>query len=1266
MFQITGDDIALLSDEDLRSLVGLLCESEVKLSGFSASCVIWGGNQNAADGGLDVRVSLPDGGKISGFVPRPATGFQVKRLDMPRGEILDEMRPGGTLRPVFGELANRSGAYIIVSAAGSTSDVALRNRRDAMKEALQSLPEAQALTVDFYDRGRLATWVRDHPGLIPWIRDKIGRSVAGWRGYGPWAYDPDGTKGEYLLDGQLRVLASCVAKDGEVPVSEAIRLIRDRLNTPRSVVRLAGLSGVGKTRLAQALFDRRVAGNNLDSASVCYANVGDGPDPSPTVVARDLVASRARAILIIDNCAPHLHRELSEVCRSPESRLSLLTVEYDIREDEPDETDVFLLQPSSTDLIEKLVRHRFPSLSTVDVRTVAEFSGGNSRIAIALAGTIGKNETIQGLRDEDLFRRLFEQRNERSESLLNAAQALSLVYSFQGEDVSAGPEGELIRLGALNGRSAVEMFAYVAELERRGLVQRRGPWRAVLPQAIANRLAATALENIPYDELEKQLVNGVPERLLRSFSRRLSYLSSSKEAQAIAERWLKLGGLLEDVGQLNDLGQAIFNNVAPVVPEDALIALERALLGTKFPESIEGCRHYLHLLRSLAYDPALFDRCIALIVKLAVTADKESDDASKVFASLFPIYGSGTQATADQRLGVIRPLLLSEEARARTLGLQGLRGLLEAVHFGPGYNFEFGARSRDYGYWPRIIDEVKRWFGEALKFAETIACSDAAVAGEVSEVVADKFRGLWSSVAMYDDLERVCRSICSKGFWTDGWLAVRQTLFYDSKGFSPEVLARLAALEELLRPKDLVEKVRSIVLPESLIYVGLNSTHDGDNSVSRTVGEIEGVAHELGRAVAVAPDALEALAPELIAGSSQQSWSFGRGLAEGGQDARVIWERLSAHFQATPPARTNFQVFRGFLHGLYVTKRELFQALLDEAVNDATLGEWYPVLQTSVAIDPLGVERLMRALEIRKAWIGTYRTLVGGGVTHQIPGADFNRLLLRVAQEPEGLDVAVEIFCMRLSFEEGRKESSESEIVELGCELMQRIKFSEKAANDMYRLGIVTRFCLVGEKGAATVREICRNLKEAVSKREVYAFCYGDLLRLLLRARPAAALDALCGGDAGDANLGLKILEDASQFRSNPFDALSGNDLLAWCEQKPGIRCPVVAVGITAFQVSAEDGRHRLTETAQRLLELAPDRVAVLKKYLEQFGPMEWNTSYRTLVESSVKVLDQFSDYPDLGIRDFVGREKARLANVVIVEPQTEPQARKLQDERFE
>ena len=149
--------IAELADDYLRTLIGLLCEAELARRGLPVSVVTWGGNQRAADGGLDVRVSLPAGSAVADFMPRPNTGFQVKCQDMPRAAILEEMRPSGVLRPVIRELADASGAYVIASSQGSTADSALRNRCAAMAEAVAGLPNAEALTLDFHDRTR---WLR--------------------------------------------------------------------------------------------------------------------------------------------------------------------------------------------------------------------------------------------------------------------------------------------------------------------------------------------------------------------------------------------------------------------------------------------------------------------------------------------------------------------------------------------------------------------------------------------------------------------------------------------------------------------------------------------------------------------------------------------------------------------------------------------------------------------------------------------------------------------------------------------------------------------------------------------------------------------------------------------------------------------------------------------------------------------------------------------------------------------------------------------------
>jgi hypothetical protein len=1261
MIEITADDIALLNDEDLRSLVGRLCESEMRQREISPSCVTWGGNQTAADGGLDVHVALPSNVGIQGFIPRPNTGFQVKAEEIPPAKVLSEMRPNGVLRSSIRELAEQSGAYIIVSSKSSVSDLALQNRREAMAQAVSELPDAKALQLDFYDRRRIETWLRDHTGTVLWVREKIGKPLQGWSGYAAWSYAPGGPGSEYLLDDELRITTyKQTAKPG-LSALEGIRSIRDILRKSQGIARLIGMSGVGKTRLVQALFDDRVGENSLDPALAVYTNFTDAPKPQPIALVSELINTHKKAVLVVDNCPPELHQRLSEACRSDGSLLRLITVEYDIREDQAEATDVFVLEVASVSLTENLVRQRFPGLSPVNARRIAEFSGGNARIAVALAGQIDKEESISQLSGQELFARLFQQRHQHDEALFSAAQALSLVYSFEGENVSGEEKAELSPLGALMGKNALEMFKHSAELERRGLVQRRGPWRAVLPPAIANRLAATALQNIPPTAVQDCFVRGGRERLLKSFSRRLGYLNDSEQARSIASNWLGLGGMLEDPAELNDLGQSIFSSIAPASPESALAALERVLLEPKADEAVSNCKRHLRLIRSLAYEGTLFERCIALIVKILESGnvDNDNEDGRQIFVSLFPIYFSGTHATIEQRFAIIKSLTLSDDPKRRVLGLSALKTALEAVHFGPGWDFEFGAHSRDYGWWPRTAKDWKQWFGQGLSLVQELACSDKPSALKARNALADQFRGLWSAAQMYDDLERVCRSISEKGFWPEGWIAVRQTIHYDSNGMTPEVAARLASLEADLRPKDLLQKVRSIVLQQGVLYIGVDSTVDGSTDVLKSLEQVQTVAGELGRAVAADQGALAALLPELFLVNSEQLSTFGGGLAEAAKEPGAIWNQLAAQLDETPKDMQHIQVIYGFLHALNIKDPYLATSLLDNAVENEVLGPWFPILQTTAVIDRKAVDRLIRSLDAGKAGIRVYRSLVGGGATHQIPGSDFNKLLIRIAREPGGLDIAIEILSMRISFAANR--SSPSELIDIGCELLRRLTFTRRSRTDDYRLGFVAKNCLIGGKGAAAVKVICQNLKDAVSKSETYPFYQADLLNILFSAQPLAALDGMCGGSQTELDLGVSILDQASQLRRNPFDAIPEPDLLTWCDQQPNIRYPAIASGVTPLQWSAEAGQTRWTNIARQLIDRAPDRVAVLKRFTDEFIPGAWVGTRTSIIESNARLLDELSGYSEPALVEFIAREKSKLTQAVQTEKLAQATQRELE-----
>src|ERR1019366_2813822 len=248
MLEISGDHVSKLNDEDLRTLVARLCEAELHRFALPVSGLTAGGNQNASDGGVDVRVRLPAGSSALDFIPRATTGFQVKSCDMPAGAVRSEMRPKDQLRTSIAELASVQGAYVIVSSKGSLSDSALLERRRAMMTAIEDLPTAAALHVDFYDRERLASWVRKYAGVGLWLRERIGEPISGWRAYGNWAYG-DKPGSEYLLDDTGRIVSKHSGGHEPMRVEEGIAEIRKVLTRPRGIVRLIGLSGLGKTRL---------------------------------------------------------------------------------------------------------------------------------------------------------------------------------------------------------------------------------------------------------------------------------------------------------------------------------------------------------------------------------------------------------------------------------------------------------------------------------------------------------------------------------------------------------------------------------------------------------------------------------------------------------------------------------------------------------------------------------------------------------------------------------------------------------------------------------------------------------------------------------------------------------------------------------------------------------------------------------------------------------------------------------------------------------
>jgi hypothetical protein len=1228
ILEVTRDEISRLTDTDLRTLVAYLAESEVRSIGHSPSAVTWGGHQNASDGGIDVRVTLPIGASIAGYIPRPHTGFQVKAQKMPAGAVRREMVPNGTLLPSIVDLAAGGGAYVIVSSESSTSDRALRERRAAMEEAAKLLPSGVSLTLDFYDAQRIASWVNQYPALVPWVRQRLGYPHSGWRPYEDWSSSPAPLTAEYLIDERARLIGASVEDPAGLSIADAIRLLRKTLLKAKGVVRLVGLSGVGKTRLLQALFDSRIGTEALPPSEVLYADISDSPDPIPQEMLSRLIGMNRRVILVVDNCGIELHRKLAARVATSECLISLITVEYDINDDEPPYTDTFKLEPASEALIEKMVKDHYPGIAEPSRRVIARFSEGNARVALALAETAKHGESLVALKDSELFDRLFFQQKGHNEGLLDASKVCALLYSFDGETLE-GRDSELEPLANLAGMSVDKFHKHVADLERRQLVQRRGKWRAILPHALANRLAKRALEDIPYQRIESAILSVSSARMIRSFSHRIGYLHDHDVAVKVAHSWLSDRGLLSQLGRLEASEEKIFENVAPVDPSHTLLFIERAAASGEtwfFGEQNENKSAIVRVIRSIAFDANLFLRCSRLLARFALNEVRRSQStAREVLGSLFSLYLSGTHATTRQRAECIKELLQSGVALENQLGLSLLNEMFKTSHFTSTYSFDFGVRTRDYGFRPRNGDEVRDWYAEAI--AICLAYSDTAtkLASDVRRLLANHVPDLLQ-IGMFEEVITLCKAFGREHGWPEGWIGLRTGLRRTSE--IPESFRkRLEEVERELRPTDLSSEIRSYALSPEWRAVDIA---DLDGAEPLEIGEARRRVHqicaELGAALAARPDALDAMVEELLSSNSAKTRELGRGLASGCASIKDCWALLKRAFLKVPLGQRYPQMLAGFLSSAAARSPGELEELLDEILSDVQLHPYFVHWQISGGINQRSVGRIKRALVLHTVPVQGFVELAWGGSHESLNDEQFGVIVRDIAAKAGGGPVACEIVGMRVFGRLSAKQPLTDALRATCRAVLAQIDLEDCAKQD-FLLGNVVSAAFEGPDWDAEARRFCSKIVNAINRWKVSAREIDDIVAGLARACPSAVLDMIVDARTVQGEYWLAQSGAADNSRANPLEAIPIGVYMAWAARKPATRFAVLARVMRFSTKDDADGRERWTAAALELIDSAPDPVAVLNTFFARFKLDAWSGSLSATLELRLPLLEALTNH---------------------------------------
>lgn len=1268
ILELPKDALLSLTDIQLEHLIGRLAEAEVVAHGASVADVRFSGSITAPDGGVDVRVDVKIAPFESGFMPKPNTIFQSKRHSMLPGEISREMKPKGILSAAIGAQCERGGAYIIVSLGDDCTEPMRNARLQAMKNAVADHPAKDEIHLDFYDRFNLHQWLRQHPSIMIWVRTILGQPLSGWQAYGSWSNVPIGMTDELITAPGVSVILP-KQNHQKLTIEQAITPTRQLICASNKAIRIAGLSGVGKTRFVQALFDETVGEDALDRTSVVYVDTGADPIPSARQLIDQFIQDGRAVTIVIDNCQPALHADLASRITSSENRIKLITVEYDIRDDKPQTTEVVHIEADGPEIAEALVLRRYPQIGQANARRVATFAGGNTRVALAVADGVSDGESLAQLSNTNLFDRLFRQRHDEDGRLREHAEVLSLLYSFAVESVKDEPN-ELAMLGALCGATDNALFRSAQLLLDRQIAQKRGRWRAILPHAIANNLAGSALNGMSISTLRSTFEKSANRRLLTSFAHRLGLMHDHPIAQQIVKAWLSDGGMLVPITGLNDEKARILDYVAPVCPDVLLDRIEAEVIAPEFdgltPRNNPRRDTILKILVSLAYEPQAFDRCVNLLIRIAQDEDlaNNHDPVGGKIIRFFQPYLSGTHATLDQRAAILRAALWSKTPHHAALGVRMLATTLDGSGWSGSNMGDFGARPRDFGYQPNKADFLAwRKFFIAIA-VETGLDDDPMLSRHAREALAQEFRGLWHHAAFRECLIEAVTKLNEQRIWTEGWKAVNSTIYFDYRRKTADVPAKqvpaeLSALRDLLTPKDLVSKLKTYLFGErhdlwSLdLDIDLEDPSKYEKARVRVANVVAGLSERFGQSNLL----LSVLGPELFSTNWMPcGYAFGAGFAKGSEDIRAKWAELVEVLHLSGITNFNSAVLSGFIHEVGRTHQGLDREILDQCAKDTVLQPFIVFLHPTTDFDDADLDRCMKVLEHVAVGASTFGTLLWDRSFAGLPRNKILRLAHMILQKPHGDRILMDALNMKLHDADKTIDILGTDLRRLGLvAAISRLGGGRDGYSSMvdYNMAAVIASCLAFEGNEAEKSAWLDAVFSSLDVHYGHSNGFEETIHVTASTLPEQFLDRVFSGDNKQQQPRLHILEHGGHKQSI-FATTDVRRLVAWCQ---GRSDPVVWAGVAAaldvFHASADEKTYALTNKCIQFLTASPNPEQVLQVFASQMTTEVWTGSRANMLERKTDALAALADHEifeiseaakrvEVEARSWVSRERER------------------------
>lgn len=1011
---------------------------------------------------------------------------------------------------------------------------------------------------------------------------------------------------------------------------KAFQALSEALSSESSIVRLTGLSGLGKSRLLIEYKNR----NNLKDTEFLILNGSENGNKVKETI-KAVAEIDMSGFIVIDNCPVDIHNYAANAFVANNSRLKLITTFFYHEEEKQLVYSIRIkLEPLEARQISNIIDARLPELNQSAKKRLEKFIEGFPLLAQMATNELRKEGRFNAIFNElDLVEKLINGDGSLSPGARELLKVFSLfdyfIFQKNSTDKVNSDADFLVKIA---GTDQITFENTVMAFNQKELINCNGRFARVVPKPLALNLAMQWWHTSLFDR-QNNLINGLPESLVESFCKQITSLDQSINVQDFVKNFCEGGS---PFGQaellLSKQGSRLFRALVEVNPQVTSDLLYRILnrLSDIDIQNINGDvrRNLVWSLEMLVFHSACFDKAAWCLFKLALFENESyGNNATGQFSQLFRWQLSGTEASFTQRLAILNRALSLESEIADAVIIKAIKTAINTHGGTRTVGAEFQGTKPELKEWiPKLWQEVYDYW-QSLFDIWLVIIKRGRLVDQVKDAFGHAIRGL-ISYEQFTQLDQFIRDVIANSdkYWPAAAQSIAHALQYDLEGKDEITLKILHSWEVLLSPDDnnLEEKLKLLVLNPSREFEIDEDGHYEDKAAESA----KLLSIELKNSHAEIINYLDLLMrfPE-----QKQSWFFAKCLVLESDDIEDLLTAILDYLRINSQVDTRF--LSGFLTGLYSKTPHKWLEIIDLIGSDERLVEYYPDSLRTGNFELPHLNDFIRLIKANKLPSNTASMLAYGKGTEHLTEDEIAQFCMSLSEiDPTAVWVALDNLDM---YAHGRQDIDFKILTPALVHLVLNVSFKKEDKtrhSDSYHwLKSVEK--LLKTQNEEFALKLCLRLIDQVGNNDVD---YSDLWDYLGEGFYKAFE---IHGDFLWPEVANKFIDDhvikpyrliellgsgkSYKKRDNSiFDILDPDIILDWCQDERAL----LIVGNAISMFISNDDKRKVNPLMIRMLSEFADNKAFVSEVSANFNSRSWCGSLVPYLEADKALISPLQE----------------------------------------